>query len=43
MVYMLNEEGLRVMQEVVTGLENETCVEIVSGLSEGDSVILQLD
>ena len=39
-VYMLNEDGLRVMQDVTTGLENKDYIEITSGLSEGDSVIL---
>ena len=39
-VYMLNEDGLRVMQDVTVGLELRNHVEIVSGLEEGDSVIL---
>ena len=40
-VYMLNEEGLRVMQEVTTGLESGNFVEITSGLEEGDRVITE--
>lgn len=40
-VYMLDENGLRILREVTTGLENESYVEIVSGLSEGDSVIIR--
>lgn len=39
-VYMLDDNGLRFLQEVATGMENETYVEIVRGLSEGDSVII---
>lgn len=39
-VYMLDENGLRVLREVTTGLETEEYVEILSGLSEGDSVII---
>ena len=39
-VYMLDENGLRVLQEVRTGLEDGEYVEIVSGLAEGDSVII---
>lgn len=39
-VYILNEEGLKVMHDVETGLEAKGNVEIVSGLKEGDSVIL---
>ncbi|MCI9141323.1 MAG: biotin/lipoyl-binding protein [Lachnospiraceae bacterium] len=40
-VYMLDEEGLRIRREVTTGLETGNYVEIISGLSEGDSVILE--
>ena len=39
-VYILDEEGMRSMQSVVTGLEADGMVEIVRGLQEGDSVIL---
>lgn len=39
-VYMLDEKGLRTLQKVATGLETGDWVEIVSGLAEGDSVIL---
>lgn len=39
-VYMLDENGLRFLQEVTTGLENDHYVEIISGLSEGDSIII---
>ncbi len=39
-VYMLDENGLRILREVVTGLETDGYVEIVSGLMEGDSVII---
>lgn len=40
-VYILNEEGLKVMQSVTTGLEADGYLEILSGLEEGDSVILE--
>ena len=40
-VYMLDEEGLRIMQEVTTGLESGSYIEIMSGLKEGDSVIIE--
>jgi len=39
-VYILNEEGLRVMQDVTCGLEVKNYIEITGGLSEGDSVIM---
>lgn len=40
-VYMLDENGLRTRKEITTGLETGNYVEIVSGLTEGDSVILE--
>ncbi|MCR2046895.1 biotin/lipoyl-binding protein [Acetatifactor muris] len=40
-VYMLDEDGLRIRQEVTTGLESGDFVEIINGLTEGDSVILE--
>ena len=39
-VYMLDENGMRVMQEVTTGLLSGNWIEIVDGLQEHDSVIL---
>lgn len=39
-VYMLDENGLRILQEVTTGLESGDYVEILSGLVEGDSVVI---
>lgn len=39
-VYLLNEEDLRVMQEVSTGLVSGDYIEIISGLKEGDRVIV---
>ena len=39
-VYVLDENGLKAMQPVTVGLDNGKYVEIISGLSEGDSVIL---
>lgn len=39
-VYVLNEDGLRVMQDVTVGLEAGNYIEITSGLAEGDSVII---
>ncbi len=39
-VYMLDENGLKVLREVVTGLESDDYIEVVSGLAEGDSVIV---
>ena len=40
-VYVLNEEGLKTMQEVTTGIEINGFVEILGGLKEGDSVIVE--
>lgn len=40
-VYVLNEDGWKVMQDVTTGLETEKYIEITSGLEEGDSVLLE--
>lgn len=40
-VYMLNEEGLRIMQKVTVGIETNTHIEITGGLKEGDKVILE--
>ena len=39
-VYMLDENGLRVLREIATGLEDGEYVEILSGREEGDSVII---
>ena len=39
-VYILNSSGVREIRYVVTGLEGSQYVEIVSGLSEGELVIL---
>jgi len=39
-VYVMGENGLRTMQTVVTGFENDKYVEIIDGLSEGDMVII---
>lgn len=41
LVYMLDENGLRTMQKVVTGLTNNDYAEIISGLKEGDRVIIE--
>ena len=41
LVYMLDENGLQVMREVTIGLVGDDTVEIRSGLSEGDLVILE--
>ena len=38
-VYYLDEEGMKKIKEVVTGLDNGTYVEIVSGLAEGEEII----
>jgi len=40
-VYILDENGLKVMHDVTVGLVSGDFVEITSGLSEGDSVILE--
>lgn len=40
LVYTLDENGLRVMQHVETGLRTEEYIEIISGLEEGDTVII---
>lgn len=39
-VYVLDENGMRMMQEVTTGLLSGDFIEIVEGLQENDSVIL---
>ena len=39
-VYMLDQDGLRIMQKVTTGLECGDYIEILDGLKENDSVIL---
>ena len=39
-VYYIDEDGMRRMREVVTGLETGKLTEIVSGLDEGDEIIL---
>lgn len=38
-VYYLDEEGMKRIKEVETGLDNGTYVEIVSGLEEGEEII----
>ena len=40
LVYMLDENGLRVMQNVEIGLKTDEYIEIISGLEEGDSIII---
>lgn len=40
-VYLLDDNGLRTMQKVTTGLEVSDVVEITSGLKEGDRVIIE--
>ncbi len=40
-VYILNEEGLRESRDVTVGKQFGNVVEILSGLKEGDSVILE--
>lgn len=40
-VYVLDENGLKVMQDVTVGLISGGFAEIVSGLAEGDSVIIE--
>ena len=40
-VYFEDENGLKSAREVVCGLENDRWVEIISGLEEGDTVILR--
>ena len=39
-VYVLDENGLRAIRDVVAGIENDYYVEIISGLAEGELVIL---
>lgn len=39
-VYMLDDDGLRIMQDVTVGLQVDKMIEITSGLKEGDSVLL---
>ena len=40
-VYILNEAGLKVMRDVTVGITSGGYIEIVHGLEEGDSVIVQ--
>jgi hypothetical protein len=40
-VYVLNEEGMKVMQDVRIGAQIDGYVEILEGLAEGDSVIVE--
>lgn len=40
-VYVMNEDGLREIRMVKTGLRTDKYVEIVAGLQEGDKVILK--
>ena len=39
-VYLQDENGLRIMQPITTGLQTNDFVEITSGLQEGDRVIV---
>ena len=39
-VYCLDENGMKIMKNVETGLKAGEWIEIVSGLEEGDSVVL---
>lgn len=39
-VYMLDEEGMRMIQKVTTGLKNSDFIEIIDGLQENDNVII---
>ncbi|MDY2938965.1 MAG: hypothetical protein SOT28_11795 [Fusicatenibacter sp.] len=39
-VYLLGEDGFRTYREVETGIESSSHVEIISGLNEGDEVLL---
>ena len=39
-VYYIDEQGMRRMQEITTGLETGKLTEILSGLDEGDEIIL---
>lgn len=39
-VYLLDQEGMRIIQKVTTGLECGDFIEILDGLAENDSVIL---
>ncbi|MCR5005617.1 MAG: efflux RND transporter periplasmic adaptor subunit [Clostridiales bacterium] len=38
-VYYLDEEGMKKIKEVETGLDNGTYVEIISGLEEGEEIV----
>lgn len=40
-VYLIDEDGLRTMQSVATGLQANGFIEIVTGLNEGDRVIIE--
>ena len=38
-VYYLDEEGMKKIKEVETGLDNGTYVEIISGIEEGEEIV----
>ncbi len=40
-VYQLDEEGIKYLTEIETGLDTGVLVEVVSGLEEGDEVIVE--
>jgi len=40
-VYVLNEDGLKVMHDITVGLICDGMAEVTSGLNEGDSVVLE--
>lgn len=40
-VYVEDKDGIRTVKEIETGLETDRYTEVVSGLEEGDSVILE--
>ena len=40
-VYVMDEDGLRAMQSVTTGMSTNEYVEIIAGLNEDDYVIVE--
>lgn len=40
-VFVMNEEGIQVEKNVVVGLQDDSSIEVISGLEEGDEVVVR--